>query len=751
MTLADNRQDAQNIAPPQDSLTGKILRVMTRAVLLLGFWAVLLGVVLRMAVGPELFDFSSPLSYENDGISHSVVIKSVMEEGWFPSFNSHLGAPFTASQYDYPGSDAVHYLLIKAIAIFTSDWAVVQNVYVLAGFLLCVLSGYAVLRYLKVWPTLAVSGALLFTLLPFHFLRTQHLFLASYFSVPIAIWLALETWRLGEDRTETGPRLRRAAQPLVVLGALVLGGSGVYYALFGIIIIAAGGLVAAISARSGRAAIPAIIAIAITVGTMAASVAPSVWYAFQEGPNPEAVKRHAVESERYGLTLTQLTFPRPMHRWKVAREFRARFDEFSNSNFETRSSSIGLIGTIGLIVLAGAAVRRFTSTNRAQTDLDRLAFIALVCFLIGTIGGAGAVFAWLITPIIRSYSRISVFIGFIALAASMCGLQRLLVRLAGRRAEVLRVAAISSALIVSVVGVLDQTVPGEYKREDTKAQFESDRSFIRQAEVVLPSGALIYQLPYHPYPEAGPVGRMADYDLLRGYLHSNRLRWSHGNMKGRPEDLWQRALSKRALPVQIEIARANGFLAFYVDRRAFPDHGAELEGVLKHWVGDPLLVSAHRDLALYGARNAQPEVTLVDGALRAVTEMIDLSAADLPQVALQGYGAAEAWGRWTVGGRATMVFLRPLPRYVRVRLDVLNAFGPNAGATIDVRVGREVKSFKAEGLPKSVFLDFGPLRNEHVLQLEIPKPTTPMSTGKSHDDRPLGIGVVRVQILPTSG
>ena len=55
----------------------------------------------------------------------------------------------------------------------------------------------------------------------------------------------------------------------------------------------------------------------------------------------------------------------------------------------------------------------------------------------------------------------------------------------------------------------------------------------------------VFQLPYMPFPDGGVVHRMTDYDLVRGYLHSDGLHWSFGAMSGRPED-WQAELARRA-------------------------------------------------------------------------------------------------------------------------------------------------------------------------------------------------------------
>ena len=719
------------------------LPILGKAMTLLGFWTILLGAILRVAVGPEIFDFSSPLTYVGDGISHSFVIKSVMETGWFPSYNRFVGAPFVAAHFDYPGNDVIHYLLIKLIAQFSDDWAIVQNVYVLIGFVLCAFSAHLVLRYLGIHEALAVAGAALFTMLPFHFLRTQHLFLAAYFCVPVAIWLALEAGRLG--REPTAIMAGREWALLLAVGAFI-GACGVYYAFFASVLLLAAGAAAWLATRSVRAAvISGALALAVAA-TVLLSSAPSLVYRLSNGANAEATNRHPRESEAYGLTLTQLIFPRPSHRWKPARIFSARYHTETPSNFEKRASSIGLVGTAGLLVLAFAVFGRLAGTSKEVTMLDRLSLLALVCFAVATVGGLGAVFAWTVSPMIRGYARMSVFIGFLGIAALMFGLQAVLGRLA-RHPVAMNRSAIAIASIVGVVGILDQTVFGEFARGATKLQFLSDRAFVSKAEQALTPGAQIYQLPYHAYPESGTVNQMGDYDLFRGYLHSKALRWSYGSMKGRAGDLWHRSLAEHSLPAQLDVARASGFSAVYVDRGGHSDGGVAIEAILRGELGAPILVSDDRNLAMYKLAGPSRPVPASDDVIPAVTDLIDLSASKLSQLALSGFGAAEPWGRWTTGPVATLVFLRPLPARFAVDVELVTAFGLNLGRQIEIRVGDEQQAFAAEGLPKWVHAEFKPTEVAHVVSLVIPRPTSPMSLRMGTDDRLLGLGIKRLQIV----
>ena len=92
---------------------------------------------------------------------------------------------------------------------------------------------------------------------------------------------------------------------------------------------------------------------------------------------------------------------------------------------------------------------------------------------------------------------------------------------------------------------------------------------------------------------------MKDYEHFRGYLHTGSLRWSYGGMKGRQGDLWLRALNDRPLAEQISLAAQSGFGAVYLDRRAYQDGAAAIEGVLHTALGEPIATSADGTRVVY--------------------------------------------------------------------------------------------------------------------------------------------------------
>ena len=90
-----------------------------------------------------------------------------------------------------------------------------------------------------------------------------------------------------------------------------------------------------------------------------------------------------------------------------------------------------------------------------------------------------------------------------------------------------------------------------------------------------PRGAAVFQLPYLPFPEGGQQAGLYENDLLRGYLHSDDLRWSFGATKaGRGVG---RRPRRAADGDRARCGRGAGFAGLYVDRFGYQDGGRALE------------------------------------------------------------------------------------------------------------------------------------------------------------------------------
>jgi len=142
-------------------------------------------------------DLHVPFCYYWDGLFEGVWIKSVIDTGWYLE-NPHLGTPGILDFHDWPmGHDNLHFLIVKFLALFTSDFGLIGNLYALSAFPLTTLCSLFVFRRFGFRYGPALVGSLLFAFLPYHFFRLQvgHLFVAGYFLVPLTIMILLWIYR----------------------------------------------------------------------------------------------------------------------------------------------------------------------------------------------------------------------------------------------------------------------------------------------------------------------------------------------------------------------------------------------------------------------------------------------------------------------------------------------------------------------------------------------------------------------------
>jgi phosphoglycerol transferase len=126
-----------------------------------------------------------------------------------------------------------------------------------------------------------------------------------------------------------------------------------------------------------------------------------------------------------------------------------------------------------------------------------------------------------------------------------------------------------------------------------------DEDFFRRIEAGCPPGSMIYQMPYVPFPEHPPPGRMAIYDHFRPYLHSDSLRWSYGAMKGRDADLWIREIAQLPPEKLVAALAYAGYAGIYINRAGYADQGAEVEDALSEILEEAPLVNADQSLLYF--------------------------------------------------------------------------------------------------------------------------------------------------------
>ncbi len=563
-------------------------------------------------------DFNRPI------VSHDLYLellgtKSVCDNGWILR-NPYLGMPFGMQYYDLPALlDNLDMAAIKLLSVFTHDPALLLNLYFLLTFPLTALTSLLVLRTFKISYPSAVTASILFTLLPYHFLRGEgHFQMAAYWSIPLVVMVMLWVWLQESDpaQGEAGAGWTRGQAAAAVMVVALVGATFAYYFVFTCFLLGVAAVGGSVRTRNWRPLLLGFALSGVILLSVVANVSPSLMYTWRHGANAQATVRVANEAEIYGLKISRLLLPVTGDRLP----FLAQLKDFYNRTTlsapgwaqifapkgasgpykevvdESDAQTLGAIAGLGFLYLLGSLL-----WARKPRELVRaLAVLTLSALLLGTVGGFGTIFNFVVTAQIRCYNRISIFIAFFSLFAVALllddlapPLQRWLGRAGGR---LLWHALLVLAL---VLGVLDQTIPQfvpPYQK--LKAEYLNDAKFVGEVERSLPPGAMIFQLPYAPFPESGWINRMGGWDLLKGYLHSKTLRWSFGTMTGRPEATWANQFNE-PLDQAVQALAFAGFEGIYIDRYGYSDRALRMESELDSLLHESPLVSGDGRLAFF--------------------------------------------------------------------------------------------------------------------------------------------------------
>ena len=218
--------------------------------------AAVTGLMTFLALELWKADLRVPLQYAGDALPTAAHFKTVIEEGWY-EHQPRLGAPWGQVYFDFPTADNLHLIAAKVIALFTSDWAVALNVYFLVGFPIVAVAAVWFLRTCGVSRILTVAFATLFAIAPYHFYRGEsHLWLASYYAVPLALGLLVLILRrqplIGRGRS-ANPVLAWIVSPTArtVLWVVILATSSSYYSVFFLLFLAFTGIVSSSAIVNG--------------------------------------------------------------------------------------------------------------------------------------------------------------------------------------------------------------------------------------------------------------------------------------------------------------------------------------------------------------------------------------------------------------------------------------------------------------------------------------------------------------------
>ena len=506
-----------------------------------------------------------PSSYtarsKSDVIFHLALIRAAADGHFVPfcsKINPNLGAPFEANWNDWPITEEIPIfatgLLARSIGLIAA-----LNVALLAGYLLCGITFYAVARYSKVGITWSFVSALSFGLACYLFAQSpDHFLLVLCWHLP----LFLLVWNWTSSDVGVRPGSKRFWFSCGV--AFVTGLQMPYYTGIFCQLVLIGAL--AMFARNRR--LPYLLSAFCFIATAAFAFSLmnlDTWvYQYRFGPNSGALDRPYQWLELYGLKLVDFIVPPINHHAESFRRFaqwRGKIGVLADEG-----SYLGIIGIASVLLLAGRSATHVIGRRAQKIPIESWQTLWVILFF-GT-GGLNAILGLAGFTYFRAGCRYSVVIFVVTLLYAARAVDDWT-----RKSSVIRLFAATLACLLIFWDQLPAP-PSASKRNRIAQEIASDRTFVKALERSLPDRAMIFQLPIMDFPE-GPLPDVPSYDHLRPYLFSRDLRFSFGSMKGRSREEWQHLLTSLPLPQVIAEINTRGFAALYINRAAYAQTSIE--------------------------------------------------------------------------------------------------------------------------------------------------------------------------------
>jgi len=512
-------------------------------------------------------DWGVPVEYGTDpatGDTKGVLaaIQSAKEGDFAPVLGKsqpRLGAPQGAAWDDMPITEQIVLwypgVLARIVGLFAG-----ANLAVFIAQLLAAIAFYIAARMLGTSWTWALALGILFAFSRMATARMiHHLPVTYYWHIPLCLlvcyWLC------------DGSIGRIASRRWVALAIAGITGIQNPYFTAMFIQLAAISSVPQLLLRDRRTFITLLAVIGCSVIGFLVMNIPTWIFTSTHGPNPGAIQRNYQWLEFFALKPIDLFIPPPDHIVASLRAIGKSYRELVLIAGEVPPSNyLGVVGIAGFCLLLFISIRNGLSSPVRALSLEAVQSLYIVAFSI--VGGLNGFAGLAGIYVFRSTNRYSIFLLAILLLFLAKYLSRL--RLSPQANVIL-------PTLICIVGLLDQLPPppSAVAISEIRQEILSDSQFASRIESALPVGAMVFQLPFSPYPEASAPGLPA-YEHFRLYLHSKSLKFSYGHVKGRGLEDWQIEVAQLPPSVLIDNLYNRGFRAITVYRAAYPNDAADL-------------------------------------------------------------------------------------------------------------------------------------------------------------------------------
>lgn len=502
-----------------------------------------------------------------DGVLGEALVKSIKENGLMGNlFCGRIGAPDVTAFVDTPFLDWLFVLQAWVLSWFINNQGRIMVIFYVLTYVSSAVSMFFCLSKLKNNRVVAFLFSLLFSFSTYHTYRNMgHLTLSNYFIVPLAVYLSFYIAFDGRDDRVERPfaRGRRRNQIVLYLFAVMLGLANIYFAVFGLIFMSVALMYRMVWSGKIKQNMRYAGYVLVSFLSVGVSLLPKMIYSVINGVNSQGAVRSFLHSELFGLKLVQLLLP-PSFSKLGGSSLVGRYEDGNSFLSENRLSSIGLIATAAFIALCICLLVSFIK-KKGDRFTDFMALCVLTAVLVATVGGFGTIFNFFVTPEIRCYCRISIYIICFCYIAFACFLSR-------KKMDLwLRIAI---AVVLLGVGSVDQVVISNQDAwTGAGIQAEIYDDFFSRVEKEMGEGEMIYQLPFVEFPEPAStqIEAMDAYNHLVAYIFTDNLKWSNGGIKGRNETAKQLYVSDGIGSGFLEGIKKAGFSGVYINMTAYAE------------------------------------------------------------------------------------------------------------------------------------------------------------------------------------
>lgn len=495
----------------------------------------------------------------------------------FP-WTSTYGYPLGMELSIFPTGDITQNTAAQLIdALFGTTFAGI-NVVLLLSFPLTAVLAYATIRLVGLSGPLAIALATAYSLIPYHFGRGfGHMYLATMYAGVTGIALAIIVGSGRVQRWLTATPKRRAGYiAILIILVSITAWSGVYYAVFSLMLAAAAWLWRVLQRDSiKQLTLAALPVIGLAVATVA-GVAPSLLRSPLFAPFAPLAERMPYESVQFAGSLAMALLPAPTMTFGFIQPYNTAILEAVAAAPALENTTLpnfgSLITTSALLVfLVGLVIWRRASgavPHQARANAALVGYLIAVVLLFFVPWGLNYLFAGTITPQIRAWNR---FLPQLLLLFVLAGATFLATTKFRKYTW-----SVPVAILIIGVSLAESVLPFRAPYAQSAARNGEitiqARDYAQAVNSQISQNCGVLQLPYMVYPEQGPLlPALNDYQHFWQPLVNSDKSWTYGSVKFTGASQWAAQLPQIPTLEQTRELTQAGFCGIHLDRRGFRD------------------------------------------------------------------------------------------------------------------------------------------------------------------------------------